>query len=189
MNKHLVLVCLLILSIGTASAIAQEIKDRSGTVMTGGVAPDFTLTSSAGRSVTLSKVGAPVVLVFYRGYWCPYCVRQLSELRTLLSSADKAQLFAISIDPPEKSIELASKIAKDGKGNVTFTFLSDPGYKIISAYGLVDPAYEGKGIYGIPHPAVYILDKKRKVVWSKIESDYKNRPTNLEIRAELDKIR
>lgn len=81
------------------------------------------------------------------------------------------------------------KIAKDGKGEVTFPILSDAGHKTIDAYGLFDPAYVGKGIEGIPHPAVYILDKNRKIVWAKIESDYKVRPTNADIRAELDKLK
>lgn len=80
------------------------------------------------------------------------------------------------------------KIAKDGKGEVMFPILSDAGHKTIDAYGLFDPEYVGKGIEGIPHPAVYILDKDRKIVWAKIESDYRFRPTNADIRAELDKF-
>lgn len=67
--------------------------------------------------------------------------------------------------------------------------LSDPNHQTIDAYGLFDPAYVGKGVEGIPHPAVYVLDKNRKVLWSKVESDYRNRPTNEEIRAELDKVK
>ncbi len=184
MQKLVISISLLVLFVSLASA--QKMADK---VVTGSIAPDFTLTSGNGGAVTLSKVDAPVVLVFYRGYWCPYCVRQLSELRSLLTTNDKAQLLAISIDPPEKSRELATKIAKDGKGDVKFTLLSDPGHKTIANYGLIDQAYVDKGVYGIPHPAVYILDRTRNVLWSKIESDYKNRPTNQEIRAELDKLK
>ncbi len=184
MQKLVISISLLLLVVSLASA--QKMADK---VVTGNIAPDFTLTSGNGGAVTLSKIDAPVVLVFYRGYWCPYCVKQLSELRSLLTANDKAQLLAISIDPPEKSRELATKIAKDGKGDVKFTLLSDPGHKTIANYGLIDQAYVDKGVYGIPHPAVYVLDRKRNVLWSKIESDYKNRPTNQEIRAELDKLK
>lgn len=66
--------------------------------------------------------------------------------------------------------------------------LSDREHKIIDAYGLRDPAYEGQQVYGIPHPAVYVIDKKGKVAWVKIESDYKQRPTNEQIRAALDSL-
>lgn len=81
------------------------------------------------------------------------------------------------------------KIAKDGKGELKFPILSDIDHKTIDAYGLFDPAYVGKGVEGIPHPAIYILDKSRKILWAKVESDYRKRPTNEEIRTELDKLK
>ena len=98
-------------------------------------------------------------------------------------------LYAVSVDSPKKSKEFAEKIAKDGNGAINFLLLSDPNHQTIDDYGLFDTAYIGKGVEGIPHPAIYILDKNRKIVWAKIESDYKNRPTNKDIRAELDKIK
>ena len=99
------------------------------------------------------------------------------------------KLFAISVDPPDVSKNFAEKIGSDGKGAINFPFLSDPEHKTIDAYGLRDPAYEGQKIYGIPHPAVYVIDKQGKVAWAKIESDYKLRPTNEEIRAALESLR
>ena len=102
---------------------------------------------------------------------------------------EKVKLFAISVDPPDVSKTFAEKIASDGKGAVVFPLLSDLDHKIIDAYGLRDPAYEGQKVYGIPHPAVYVIDKQGKVVWAKIESDYKQRPTNEEIRAALDSLK
>ncbi len=102
---------------------------------------------------------------------------------------ENVKLFAISVDPPDISKTFAEKIASDGKGAVVFPLLSDLDHKIIDAYGLRDPAYEGQKVYGIPHPAVYVIDKQGKVVWAKIESDYKQRPTNEEIRAALDSLK
>lgn len=99
---------------------------------------------------------------------------------------EKVSIYAISVDPAEKSLGLIEKIEKDG-GEIKYRILSDPNHQTIDAYGLFDPAYVGKGVEGIPHPAVYILDENRKVLWSKVESDYRNRPTNEEIRRELDK--
>ena len=99
------------------------------------------------------------------------------------------KLYAISIDPPDVSKTFAEKIASDGKGAVGFPLLSDPEHKIIDAYGLRDPAYEGQKVYGIPHPAVYVIDKSGKVIWAKIESNYKERPTNEEIRKALDALK
>ncbi len=101
---------------------------------------------------------------------------------------ENVKLYAISVDPPDVSNSFAEKIAADGKGRVNFPMLSDREHKIIDAYGLRDPAYEGQQVYGIPHPAVYVIDKKGKVAWVKIESDYKQRPTNEQIRAALDSL-
>ena len=102
---------------------------------------------------------------------------------------ENVKLFAISVDPPDVSKSFAEKIALDGKGAVNFPLLSDPEHKIIDAYGLRDPAYEGQKVEGIPHPAVYVIDKQGKVAWARIESDYKQRPTNEEIRAVLDRLK
>ena len=99
------------------------------------------------------------------------------------------KLYAISVDPPDVSKSFAEKIAADGKGKVNFPLLSDPEHKIIDAYGLRDPAYEAQKVNGIPHPAVYLIDKQGKVVWAKIEADYKQRPTNEQIRAALDSLK
>jgi len=111
----------------------------------------------------------------------------LAGLRTLLKKNENVILLAISIDPPDVSKTFADKIASDRKGAINFPILSDPEHKIVDAYGLRDPAYEGQKVYGIPHPAVYVIDKLGKVAWARIESDYKQRPTNEEIRAALDR--
>ncbi len=107
----------------------------------------------------------------------------------MLKKGEKVKLYAISVDPPEVSKDLAKKIASDGKGEVNFPLLSDPDHKIIDAYGLRDPAYEGQKIYGIPYPAVYVINKTGKVAWAKIESNYRVRPANQEIRAAFDALK
>ena len=99
------------------------------------------------------------------------------------------KLYAISIDPPDVSKDFAKKIAADGKGEVNFPLLSDPGHKSIDAYGLYDPAYKGQEFDGIPHPAVYVIDKTGKVTWAKIESGFRERPAIQDIRAAIDSLK
>ena len=170
------------------AAFAQ--KPRSEPIKTGDTAPDFTLSDNSGKSVTLSATvkTAPVVLVFYRGYWCPFCARQLADLRELLKAGDKAKIYAVSIDAADKSNDLTRKIEKDGKGKINYSFLSDAGAKTIDAYGLRDPRYKDEKVNGIPYPTVYVVGSDRKIVWAKLEKDYTNRPTNAEIRAAVDKL-
>jgi peroxiredoxin len=106
-----------------------------------------------------------------------------------LKKGENVKLYAISVDPPDVSKTFAEKLGSDNKGAITFPILSDLDHKIIDAYGLRDPAYEGQKVYGIPHPAVYVIDKSGKVAWAKIESNYRERPKNEEIRAALDALK
>lgn len=107
----------------------------------------------------------------------------------LLAPGEKISLLAISVDDAATSKAFVEKIAKDGKGTINYSMLSDPMHRTIDAYGVFDPAYTGQRFEGIPHPAVFVVDKNRKIVWAKVEPDYKNRPTNSEIRAVLDGIK
>ena len=185
----------MLLIVGTAQAAFsfsthRDDMKRSQPVAVNEEAPDFTLEDSLGNQVSLSSARGKLVtvLVFYRGFWCPFCARQLAELRSLLKENESVRLLAISVDDHEKAKQLAEKIAADGKGSINYALLSDPDHKIIDAYGLHDPAYNGQKFEGIPHPAVYVIDKNGKVVWAKIESDYKVRPTNADIRAALESL-
>ena len=105
-----------------------------------------------------------------------------------MKKGEDVKLYALSVDPPDVSKDFAEKIASDGKGKINFPLLSDPEHKSVDEYGLRDPAYEGQKVFGIPHPAVYVIDKQGKVAWSKIESNYRERPTNHEIRAALNAL-
>jgi peroxiredoxin len=113
----------------------------------------------------------------------------LAGLRTLLNKTENVRLFAISVDPPDVSKEFAIKLAADGRGELSFPLLSDPDHKTIDAYGLHDPAYDGGKSAGIPHPAVYVIDKNGIVRWSRVETNYRERPTNEEIRTALDNLK
>ena len=175
---------------GSRYSPSNDEPKRAEPVSVGEQAPDFTLEDMQGNQVTLSAARgkAPTVLVFYRGYWCPFCAHQLSELRSLLNANEQIRLLAVSVDDHEKTKQLVEKIAADGNGTVNYTMLSDPDHKIIDAYGLHDPAYDGKRFDGIPHPAVYVIDKNGCVAWAKVESDYKMRPSNADIRTALQSL-
>ena len=99
------------------------------------------------------------------------------------------RLFAISVDPQDVSKEFATKLAADGNGEINFPILTDPDHRTIDAYGLHDPAYDGQKFAGIPHPAVYVIDKNGIIMWAKVESNYRERPTNEEIRAALNALK
>ena len=64
---------------------------------------------------------------------------------------------------------------------ITFPLLSDPGSKIIKAFGILNTtvpptaAYGTVGIYGIPFPGTYILNRKGVVTARRFEDAYQER--------------
>ena len=101
-------------------------------------------------------------------------------LRDLARAFPDVRFYAISPDPADKSRELARKIAADGRGPLGFPLLSDARSTAIDRYGLRD----GKNPY--PHPTVFVLDQHGRIRWMKVESDYRERPSNEEVAAALD---
>ena len=184
MRKNLILAASLVLLL-SGGAFAQRAK--TDPLKVGENAPDFSLTDDNGKTVRLSSIKGPVVLVFYRAYWCPFCVRQLADLRSL--KLDGFTIVAITPDPINRLKETKSKVAADKKGELPFALVSDPGSKTVNAYGVYDPAYAGQEVDGIPHPSIFVLDKDRKAVWASISMDYKKRPSVDEIKAEIANLK
>jgi peroxiredoxin len=160
-----------------------------GRVAVGTSAPDFTLARNGGGTVTLSQFRGlkNVVLVFYRGYWCPFCIKQLSELRTLLDDdlRKDTELLVVAIDGENETRQTVGRIARDGV-EPDFTFLSDPDHRVIDRYGILNPEGSRRGI---PHPATYVIDRDGIVRWRFVEVDYKVRPSNAAILEALAGVR
>ena len=88
-----------------------------------------------------------------------------------------AEVIAISVDPPDKSQKLAEQL------KIPYPILSDDGHKVIDTYSILDPS--GK----ISTAAVFILDKQGIVRWVYVANDYKVRPLDEILLAELAKIK
>ena len=153
----------------------------------GATAPDFTLPNVDGTSVRLSDLlgHGPVVVVFYRGGWCPYCNLQLRAYQRLLPQlkASGASLVAISPQLPDGSLSTREK------GNLEFPVLSDVGLVVAKAFGVayeVPPAVQamslgfgndlavknGTGGWMLPIPATYVIARDARVALAHVDADY-----------------
>ncbi len=164
-------------------------------------APDFKATDQYGAEIRLKDVlkDSLVVLVFYRGQWCPYCNRQLKKLEDSLHLIKKkgAVLIAISPEKPEfisKTIE---------KTKVSYPVLYDKEMKIMKAYAVnfevdektvsryknadIDLATANgqKDKVYLPVPAVYVISKEGTILYRFFDADYKKRPSVKEILENL----
>ena len=163
-------------------------------------APDFKATDQNGKEIRLKDLlkKGKVVLVFYRGEWCPYCNKELSRLQDSLQFIiDKgATLLAVS---PEKQENISKTVEKT---KASYSVLYDKDLKIMKAYDVeyevqenVMTRYRNAGIdieknngtngKYLPVPAVYIIDKESIVTYRFFEPDYKKRPSVKEILANL----
>lgn len=158
-------------------------------------APNFKLPAADGTPVTLYDrlADGPVVLVFYRGEWCPYCNLELRFYqRTLPEFRDMgADVIAITPQAPDRSIQA---IERHG---IEFPVLSDEDFQVIEQYGLtinVEGDYRevmeqgfgrnlaelnADGTWRLPAPGTYVIDRDGTVVaafaspryWTRMEPE------------------
>lgn len=165
-------------------------------------APDFKGKDQNGNEVSLKDIRkkGPVVLIFYRGYWCPYCNKELQKLEDSLQliKAKGAVLIAVT---PEKQEGIAKTIEKT---KLSYSVLSDEDSKIMKAYDVafkvdgkaasrykmanIDLAENNgqkpESIY-LPVPAVYIIGKDGEIKYRFFNEDYKNQAPIKEILSNL----
>ena len=164
-------------------------------------APDFKATDQYGQEIRLKDVlkDSLVVLIFYRGQWDPYCIKQLRKLEDSLQLIkDKgARLIAVCPEKPEfisKTIE---------KTKASYPLLYDNEMKIMKAYGVafqVDEKtvsrYKNADIdlaaangqktkVFLPVPATYIISREGTILYRHFDADYKKRPSVQEIISNL----
>jgi peroxiredoxin len=155
----------------------------------GDKAPDFTLNNALSKSVSLYdelKKGS-VVLIWYRGGWCPYCNITLHYLQERLAEFQQAgaTLMALTPELPDKSLNTLEK------NNLEFTVLSDVGNKIGKEYGVVfelisevASLYEnsfglvennGDSSNELPLAATYVIDQNGIIQYAFLDADYRKR--------------
>ncbi|MET0466111.1 MAG: peroxiredoxin-like family protein [Chitinophagaceae bacterium] len=165
-------------------------------------APDFKAKDQDGKEVRLKDLlkKGKVVLVFYRGEWCPYCNKFLQKLEDSLSLIKEKGATLVAVTP-----ELPENIGKTvTKTKAEFPILHDEELKIMKAYdvefevpentltryrnsGIKIDENNGKNGNFLPVPAVYVINKESTVVYRFFNQDYKKRPNVKEILEFLQK--
>ena len=107
----------------------------------GDAAPDFTLTSADGSSVTLSGLrGKHVVVYFYPAAMTPGCTTQACDFRDSLDALHAKGYYVLGVSP-DAPAKLTTFIEHD---HITFPLLSDPDHEVLEAWG----AWGEKNLYG-----------------------------------------
>ena len=107
----------------------------------GDPAPDFTLSSADGASVSLASFGpGRVIVYFYPAALTPGCTTQAVDFTAAMDDLHKAGYTVLGISP-DPVAKLAKFREQEG---ISFPLLSDPGKEILNAYG----AFGTKQLYG-----------------------------------------
>lgn len=156
----------------------------------GDKAKNFELKDFNGNEVELYDVleEKAVVLLFYRGSWCPYCNLELKEYKDYYQQFlnNGLQILAISPEQPVYSerfqkrnffpfpllYDKKNKLAR--KYDLTFTLDSEL-VPIYREFGIDIGERNGNGKWEIPVPATMIISKDKVIKYVFADIDYKNR--------------
>ncbi len=160
----------------------------------GTTAPEFELASASGgtiRSADLLATG-PLIINFFRGRWCPYCIAELETWQALAAEVTQRGASLVAISP--QTVRHNSFTA-DQHG-LTFPVLSDPGNRVARSFGLVHrlpeylqqhyrrifvnlPHTNGDDSWELPLPATYVIGREGRVLFAEAFADFKQRPEPL----------
>jgi peroxiredoxin len=183
-----------------AELFATGIEERL--LKPGDSAPAFALPDANGklvRSADLLSLG-PLVVCFFRGRWCPYCVTELETWRDLFPAIRERGALLVAISP---------QTVRQNDFTVTqhtlpFPLLRDEGAAVAAAVGaaysvpdymqgyyrsiLVNiPFMNGEQSWRLPVPATFLLDRNGVILWSQGHADFRVRPEPTEALKALER--
>ncbi|NUF27680.1 MULTISPECIES: peroxiredoxin-like family protein [unclassified Gilliamella] len=174
-----------------------ELNLENHALKVGDIAPDFTLPDAEGLPISLYDTlqHNPVILSFFRGNWCPFCMAELAHYQEAINNnlIDSATVIAIS----PQTIHFNHDVTV--RNNLEFRILSDKGNEIADKYGLVftlqenvRDIYKNMGAdlelfnndktYKLPIPATYLIDKNKKILFSSVSTNYMERADVCDIK-------
>ncbi|MDE3061652.1 MAG: AhpC/TSA family protein [Acidobacteriota bacterium] len=168
---------------------ATGIEDRILPV--GAVAPEFSLKDAGGKLVRSADMLAlgPLVINFFRGRWCPYCITELEAWRDLYGQIRERGALLVAVSP---QIQRQSDFMV-GQHGLPFPVLHDPGNALAEQFGLVYtvpdslreyyrsilvniPFVNGDESWQLPLPATYVIGRDHRVLFAEAHADFRVRP-------------
>jgi peroxiredoxin len=144
-------------------------------VTVGEPAPDFTSVNAEGRRFQLSDLrGSPVLVKFYRGFWCPYCVAELDQLNRFAKDfgALGVKLVALSSDRVDELRPFGRK------HKWAIQLLADPALAVHRLYNVqVRKFAPRRGPFrDLAIPTTILIDRDGRVLWFEQTPDFRVRP-------------
>jgi peroxiredoxin len=170
-------------------AVARLITERAAyrALQAGAIAPNISVLDSGGTTVSLRGLlsKGPIVLVFYRGAWCPYCS---VELRAFEQARPKIEeLGATLVAVSQQSATFSQQSKRDNE--LRFPILVDKLGRVAAAYGVrwklpvelqkvhqllgADLSiFNGDSEWTLSMPAKFVIGQDGYIAWSDVNPDY-----------------
>lgn len=153
-------------------------RTPSAELAVGGLLPDFTLEVGDGREVRVHDLPGSLLILFYRGNWCPLCMAQIREVAGLYRelASRGVETLLVSSQPAGHSAEVAARF------DVPLRFLVDPGNRAARRLGILaqDGTPPGLQVLGYDRdtamPTVVITDAARRILFCDQTDNYRVRP-------------
>jgi peroxiredoxin len=190
------LVCSLSVQQGHAGGTVADSAQQIEPLQTGQQAPAFVVRSADDESFSFNPdtLARPVVIITFRGGWCPYCNMHLSELRTIVPeiSAMGIDVLFLSGDRPELLYASLAANTQEAIADLDYRIYSDADAQAAIALGVAFRASDrtisrrhdkGQDIGEssmerhsvLPVPAVFAIDQSGVIRFSFVEANYKVR--------------
>jgi peroxiredoxin len=178
--------------------LATGIEDRL--LKPGMQAPEFALADVNGKLVRSSDLLAlgPLVVSFFRGRWCPYCVTELEAWRDLFPALRERGALLVGISPQsvrQNDFTLTQH-------TLPFPLLRDETARVAEAFGTVYtvprfmqdyyrsilvniPFINGESSWRLPMPATVVIGRDSRVLWAEGHADFRVRPEPQEVLAAI----
>src|SRR5882724_10021501 len=179
--------------------VIAELKGKNlaaGALVVGAQAASFQLQDHNGKLVSSADRlnDGRLVICFFRGRWCPFCVGQLEAMNLILPQINHAGASLLAISP--QTVQQSFFMADQHK--LRIPLLSDAGNKIARQFGVTYrvpdeqqaiyrrafvnlPFANGDDSWELPIPATFILDTGGKVLYASANEDYTERPEPADI--------
>lgn len=100
------------------------------------LAPDFALVDTLGNQVTLRDYNGQVVLLNFWTTWCPYCKKDIPEMKRLYEEHQDDGLVVLSINLTSQEENAAAVKEFVSKEDYKFPVLLDLDGEVMSIYGI-----------------------------------------------------
>jgi len=170
----------------------------------GDIAPEFMLANAEGQLVSSHDLLAkgPLVLSFYRGRWCPYCLTELEALQDSTSAIAAAGASLVAVTAEDCGGALVTKRER----HFDFEVLCDPDNGLGLAFGLlfrlpqeviawyrtinIDfPVRYGNASWFLPIPATYVIGQDGVVRHAYVNPEFRERMDPAAILSVLNTLR